>query len=358
MSYDLIIIRRGGVADGPVIAATDVIDAEVELVETFRKQTDTLSGLKEFSCANDKLFSVARAAASELTEIELHADDPIYPNRPDVVGIPFATKNGDADHGASKPKFESLVGLLPYRKVQVTIDGVKWIIRTRASMTSCSLQTGPRQTKLWWSVEGIPLINGPLEQNRATAFAQLAEKMAESAMDPLRVAYLASLEEISKSASYEFAKKAVQISLSDNDDAPVGELLDALYFRKAELSFIENKELTEFEGARKGLSELRHFVRAVTESRVAVKRETLEVNAEIPNVKGILCRQDHAPTSTTLIAGFARRAGGTGGYMTRAEELNPERLERYVRSVSPARQLSACLAHHEGRQIDQHLGPH
>jgi hypothetical protein len=362
VSYDLVINRLGAVAGGPVLAAGAAIADQVELVATFREQTERLSKLTEFKVANKAVFSVAcdaRDAGTKMHEMELHPDDPIYPNKPDIFGIPLERNDGEAEGSDQKaPKFESLVGLLPYRKVRVTIDGVEWMIRTRASMTSCSLQTGPRQTKLWWNVEGIPLAEEPLDETRAASFARLAESMAETGMKPLRVAYVVSLKQATgKPATYEPAKKGIQISLTDNDDRPVAELLDALYFRRAALDVIEDKGRKEFEPAREGLSELRRFIDDATKSELHVGAETLEVNDTVPNVKGILCRENDTPIHTTIIAGFARRAGGSGGYATGPEPWDSGgRRERYVRSFSPARRLSARLANLEARQIEERLG--
>jgi hypothetical protein len=360
VSYDLIINRLGAVAIGPVIAECNTIADEAELVAKFRDQTERLSDLEEFKAANRAVFSVAcdaRDAGTKLVEMDLHPDDPIYPNRPDIYGIPLQKNGGEAEQGDQK-KLESLVAVLPYQKVKVTIDGVEWIIRTRASMTSCSLQAGPRQTKLWWNVEGIPLAEKRLDETHAAAFALLAEGMAESGMGPLRDAYVASLKKtIGKPATYEPAKKGIQISLTDNDDPPVAELLDALYFQKAALEVIEDERRKEFEPAREGLSELRRFIDEATESELRVAMETLEVNDEVPNIKGIICRENDTPKHTTIIAGFARRAGGSGGYLTGAEPWDfGGRRERYVRSFSPARQLSGRLANQEARHIEERLG--
>lgn len=355
MSLGLTISRYGLMPVTPILQGGGGLE-NGELVSAFRRQTELFVSEELLKPANAQVLKIAdgRPVVDDSEPFE-----PPIPNKLAIVGMPLREDEDGSDAGnaaaAGTQRFETLVGLLPFQEFRCDVDGVDWIVRTRASMTSCALQKGNRQTKLWWTFEGIPVSAKPPNEEQAAAFVKRTDQLEECAMPLLRDAYLVSLQKLMNQVGrFDGAKERIRISLSDNDDRPIGELLGAI--RHKDLSTIEDKGKAELKWAREGLRELERFVGAVTEQRLSVGPETLRINSEIPGIKGILCRQEGPEPFATLLAGFARRAAGSGGFHTRPEEWPDAVRVQYIRRISPARQLSARLANSEAHSLEERLG--
>jgi hypothetical protein len=355
VAYDLTISRFGAMPMAPIFENVDHGLEGKELVERFRAQTILLSKLvREKGGVNDLIAEIANdefgAAVAEIASL-----DPKGGNQPTIVGMPPEKLEPGAQRDPNAPPFDALVGLTPYRKLRCNFADRDWILRTRASMTGCALQPGKRQTKLWWSFEGIPIGSKPATEHEAAEFNKLAHRLEEAAMPELRSAYIASLEEISKCpARFELSSDRIQISFADNDTPPVAELADAISVYKARLAAIEQNSSEALAPAFEGLQELRQFVADIPESGLQITEKTLHVETElVPDVIGLYGRKENDRSFSALIAGFARRAGGGSGFGVRLEPLDALSQESWVRRVSPSRQLSAILANREARNAER-----
>jgi hypothetical protein len=351
MAYDLTISRFGAMPTGPIFEKVDQGLEGKELVERFRAQTVLLSKLVlERGGANDRIAEIANGEfKAAVAEVASHSKGG---NQPAIFGMPPETTDPSAQRDPKAPPFDALVGLTPYRKLRCRLADRDWIIRTRASMTGCALQPGKRQTKLWWSFEGIPIGSKPATEHEAAEFNKLAHRLEEVVMPELCSAYVASLEEISKRpARFELSSDRIRISLADNDTPPVAELADAISIYKAPLAAIEKKTS---EPAFEGLQELRQFISDIPEAGLQITEKTLHVETElVPDVIGLYARKENVRSFSALIAGFARRAGGGSGFGVRLEPLDVQSQESWARRVSPSRQLSAILANTEARNAER-----
>ena len=350
MPYELTINRFGVVAGTPILAGKGEVLAGESLFKTFGRQAKILSDSKAFETANKELLDVAqnwRDWKTGAVEVPLGPDE--EGDELEIVGLrPRAGKPDD---------YETLVSILPFKKIKLKVGERDWIVRTRASMTGCALQTVTRQTKLWWTIEGIPVSPTLPEEEDAVAFAKLARAMEEKAMPHLGTAYENSLAEVTgRPARFDPDGARIRISLADNQDNPVGELLSALYFGKKDLTTIERDQSTELKPARDGLGQLRKFVDDISGSELAVNPKTLVVNSVLPEAKGLFCRDENTKSYATFVAGFARSSVGTG-FSSRQQRLPEDMREKLVRNNSPSRQLSAWLADEEARKLDQRLAP-
>jgi hypothetical protein len=351
MPYELTISRFGVVAASPILGGAGDYLYGRELVKKFREQATDLAGSDEFKTANAAAFGVAQDWKTNPTQV---AVDPALSSggEPEIVGMPWPEEEANEPE-AARQGFETLVGLMPYQKIKLTIADMEWIVRTRASMTGCALQTGARQTKLWWTFEGIPISGEPPKEEQAIAFAALADAMEKAAQPALRTAYEASLARVTSRPVRFDEGPRIRISLADNEDGPVAELLTAL--RRTTLSTIQSEP--SLKPARAGLDELSKFVGEITHKELEVNSQTIEINTKLADARGLICRGENTPSYATLLAGFARAATGTGFGGDR-DPLPPLLHEEFVRINSPARQLSAVLANEEARKLDKRLAAH
>jgi hypothetical protein len=360
MSYDLTINRFGALAGAlPNAIETGGLRGP-ELVLAFRSQTERLSKIDEFRWANEQILKVVQETCDpDAMEIRVQAE-PTYDNAPDVFAV---TPEDETASFAEAPKdtsgaraIESLAGILPYSKLKCRIADFDWVIRTRASMTACALQEGAGRPKLWWSFEGIPLVEegGPLpSETQAKEFVALTDRMAKQAMPLLRDAYWTSIEPIKERRTSDFdLNERIRISLADNNTRPVAELLDAVYFYHWSVDRIKQDDGQ----AKTGLDELNTFIGDITNNDLTVHNSRLEVATETAGAKAVICSRENTNQFASLVAGFARRAGSRDGFEPRPQPwLLPQR-EQYVRVMSPAREISAQLADREARKLDRKVG--
>jgi len=353
MSNELVINRFGAFAGGSPDTNHPGLRGE-DLVLAFRKQTERMDQSLAFQKANDAILDVVRSF--DKTAHEVVSDSDADDNEAYILGM--VSKNPtDSD---ATDRFVALVGLLPFKMLRCRLEDWTWSVRTRASMTACALQRVGRATKLWWSFEGIPDsgedTKRSLSEAQAAAFVTMTEEMEKVAMPHLRDAYCCALKESSdvKCKDMDLGER-IRISLTDNDTRPVAELLDALYFRRSAPSQIKAEGVPGLSHAREGLDQLERFVGDATHHQVAVNNETVRIDHEIPGVKGILCRREGTARDATLVVGFARRAGMGSGFITRPEPWLAKKREDYIRTMSPARQLSARLANTEAQALEKRL---
>ena len=196
MAYDLIISRYGALAALPAWGSRqNEMYTGDELVERFRQQIDTLD--QRLAEGNDGVVSYAGKLGYQAVGLPQCQDRPEN-GRMDIVGMPPAgvALNDDAPVAATAEN--PLVGLLTSRRTQIDIEGMQWILRSRASVTACALQKGPGRTKLWWSFEGIPATDDPDRrptETNVSEFVAFTDKLQGAAMPTLQTAYSDALKE-------------------------------------------------------------------------------------------------------------------------------------------------------------------
>jgi hypothetical protein len=344
MPYDLTISRIGAIAG---FANQHVHRlSEEEILPAFKRQAKILSRSALFEEANEILRIAGRGKyVCDKTAV----DDEVEPY--DLFRM---TDTGGAPRRKSDPA--PLVGLLPSKRMLCEFSGMKWIVRTRASMTACALQPGLGLAKLWWTIEGIPKDTDskkrPKEKD-ATRFLAHTRTMAAKAMPALYRAYRDALSETldRKLPDFELGEERIQISLSDNDEMPVAALLDALYLDDILPSEIRAHDEPKLKDARDGLHEFETFVQHVAHLKMSIPDEAVSVEDQVPEMKGILFR--HADTKQNLVTGFTRRSSTGSGYgLLSPEHMRERRSEDYLRTTSAARRISALLTTQEAAKIE------
>jgi hypothetical protein len=348
--------RYGRMAVKPVLINGGQLE-NGKLVSAFRQQVRMFATEDLLQPAYERIIKEAdgRYLETPATHHGLPVD-----NEAKILGMPFdddeaeAAERLAATHGED-PKFETLVALLPYRRFVSNVEGLSWTVRARPSMTSCTLQVGSRQTKLWWTFEGIPGGGTSPSECQAAAFVKATSTWEKIAAEVFTAAYVKSLEAfVGKVRNFDDGGERISIAMSDNDARPVAELLGAL--SSGPLSKIETDP--GLEGARVGLSELRTFIGGFTE-KLQVNQDTVSLATEVPGITGVVCRREAIEQSPeTLLAGFAQRAGNSGGFNTRRETSISFEHEEYVRAISAARPLSASLTNIEARRLEKRFGLH
>jgi hypothetical protein len=330
MSNHLVITRFGLLASDWTSQSAPPRLSNGELVSAFQQQA--------------RLF----AESLQLPEKELQ--------RIELVGVPREGAE-DVEGNEEQDSFETLIALLPRTEWKTSIDGVDWVISRKASITSCSLQSLPGRSKIWLSIEGIPLSGQHKGRDQANTFAflKLVNEHEEAQLNFLKSAYIHSLRAISieNSSTLQF-DAPIKITLTDDETRPVASLVDAVYFDGLEptrLRDIGNEDL------RNGLDRLEQFITHAAWSDLKSDNRNLTVESSAPDIKGIVCKCEDSLRYASFVAGFARRTGDGGGYREVLDELDkdiPLSLD-HVRARSAARHLSARLADAEVRKLDRRL---
>jgi hypothetical protein len=331
MAYDLVISRLGALAtfEGGRRYVGD------ELAAVFARHLDALVETDEYLEAGKE---VLKAVHGELLPTEPNSQEDIKIRFPDVS-----------------------VGILPWQRVGCEIGGMRWVLRSRASVTGCALQDDERRTKLWWTFEGIPAIPDPdarPNEHHIACFVKAAAKIAEKTMPLLATAYKKALTDFSE-GEFRRTGENIRISVTDSDTEAVAALFDALCLENRGVSDIDSTKAPRLQEAKTGLEELKTFVKDVTGNKEAVTDNTIEVieaNPDFPKVSGILCHPQDEPPQQKTVVGFARRMGIRNGYRLLPSEQKKIYLsEENIRMTSAARRLSGMLAGREARQFDQAL---
>lgn len=99
--------------------------------------------------------------------------------RLEIVGNPDERHLDDDARDEPHQDYRSYVAILPRRESTLQLDGSAWNISHKISITSCSLQDNPGRSKLWVSIEGIPLAQ---DKPGISAYLDLLSKNEHSAL--------------------------------------------------------------------------------------------------------------------------------------------------------------------------------
>jgi hypothetical protein len=359
MPYELTINRFCVVPTTPVLLGQHKPLSSEHVIKAFFEQSDQIAHSEEFDLANRALLrSAQKWLKSKTAAAEMGDDDSADSGNSNAAQVvAMRPRDPERRKQAGKGEFETLVALMPYRRLKMRIFKCDWIVRTRASLTGCALHSRTRQTKLWWTIEGIPLAHDRDPSEEAAAeFVKLADAMQAAGMPRLAKAYTRTLADVTGRPTRFDLKNAkrLRISLTDNEAGPVADLLDALRFKRADLADIDNKDNERFERERAGLGEFRKFIGQMSDNQLKVRDDTVETNDHLEMTRGLLCREQDTPSYATFVGGFARAAVGTG-FPWRGRGVPEDHFEKFIRLTSPARQLSAELADVEAQALDARL---
>jgi len=321
------------------------------LEREFRRQARLIQDSPKLATANAKAFELAleldRTAARKSCQEK---------DRPDGIGVLAILHLADefTDMSAPFPESEALVARMPSERIEVTVGNARWILRTRAHVTSCALEGNRRPTKLWWTFEGIPYDTDPHSRPNADAVGalmKLAADMEDRVREPLKDAFENSLKELTNPrARVDSSDHRLHITLSETADDNVDALLDALYFDDKTPSAIRSSK--DFQAARKGMTLFEDFIHRIAGQGAEIDDDSIRLAEGIPKVKGILWH--HTYRDCHMVAGFARRAGAKIGLQFMTEDERRDQLsEMELRMRSAARPLSAFLANSEAIAIEQ-----
>jgi hypothetical protein len=347
MAYDLVVSRLGALAglseEAQLRNGARSLD---DLKKAFLGHLTNVTNTDEFKAAN-------RAVVDAAPHGSLLHDQMLEANGIEVTDMP------SADEFEVTPGSQALVGALPWQRVACEIGDMQWVLRSRASMTSCALQPETRQTKLWWTFEAIPRepdpSNRPSEEH-VREIMHLSDRIVKTTMPLLRKAYAVALQPLTPAADeFAFSGEKIRINLTDNDTKGVAALFDAICIESRRVAEIERLPICD--KARSGLDELRGFVGDAIGDRNAFNDDSMEVirpRPDLPLISGIVCRQENTADRTRAFAGFARRLGNRNGFLLLPPEQQAVYLdEDNIRQTSAARRLSAMLAGREARRFDR-----
>lgn len=353
MAYDLVISRLGALAGLSVKGQRRNVPMGFEdLKQAFAEHLQVIVD-SDADRANDIIIKALRKIDAKAHKLP---DNPVSmePNGITVSRMPVGRKSDTLSGN------DPLVGTLPWQRAACDVAGMKWILRSRASVTACALQPGARRTKLWWSFECIPAVPDPKKRpnkRHISAVVKLSEKICKVTMPLLRDAYRKALSRSTPAADeFQFSGESIRISLADNDTTAVAALFDAVCLEGRGVSDIESSTGVRLKEARSGLAELKGFVGDVVGDAEALTDRSLEVvdpEPRFPLISGILCHQNGTHTRNRTLAGFARRLGVRNGYLLLPPQQQRVYLEEAsIRSASAARRLSAMLAGREASKFD------
>jgi hypothetical protein len=251
----------------------------------------------------------------------------------------------------------TLIGTLPGARFQFTATSKTsgrsrdWITHARASVTACALQPGRRNTKIWWTFEGVSANEDPNDRpisEDISAFITFTDRMADAAIEPLYDAFHDAVAEMTSvdMSDFRLRKNRIRIRMTDSNDYDVEALVDAVYYQNHDVSKIRNEP--DHSHARQGLCLFERFVRDVTHLDIEVPDKSLEVEARYDGFKGIFYRTI-VRDNDTIVAGFGHQSGSVSG-LERAVAPEKRRLEKQegkLRAMSPSRPISAMLADRE-----------
>jgi hypothetical protein len=247
----------------------------------------------------------------------------------------------------------------------ITLDGMPWSIRVRASVTACALEVTDGFPKMWWTFEGVPAHpekGHRLSQDDAERFLGFASRLEEQLLGHLETAYFDALGLVTGLVvKGKLTPDRLRIRFADNNDQPTSALINALRFRNVTTEEIRNGA-DSLRTAAQGMLEFERFV-CGTNAQVAPEIDPDEATAEV-RVRGVeavmACRDVHerfedSEKSLLSIAGVAQNPGSRTAY----EHLTPvkalrlrQNTEKRIRESSPSRRLSAQLAGYAALTLD------
>jgi len=363
MAYDLLISRYGALA---ATAAWGSRQNEMysgdKLVECFRSHIDGVD--KFLADGRDGVVAYAVSRGYKAEPLSVCPGRPDH-GRVDIVGMPPVGTIIDDDAPVAANAENPLVGLLTSRRTRIAMNGMDWILRSRASVTACALQKGSGRTKLWWSFEGIPASDDPDRrptEDNVAEFVAFTDGLQTQAIPTLRTAYRDALKETVERTpeNFELGEERLRISFADNDTPDVAALFDALYLEELKVSEIETRPVERLDEARTGLHEFVQFVDHVVkdEQHPPVNNDSVTVELQPSGVKGIVCRHRDENKHFRNFVGFARRPGVRSGFELLSNDEKRGLLgETRLRANSGARSFTAMLAGREALALEQRPQP-
>ncbi|MDI1261781.1 MAG: hypothetical protein PS018_00805, partial [bacterium] len=319
-----------------------LVDSD-EIAEKFREHAEQLSGSDFFKDAEKAVLAKAGDDAQWITGADFDDDDKFIDVVAKGTAVPLPHNQDEA---------QPMVALLPSRRLWLTLGDLKWIVRTRPTVTSCSLQRTSEPTKMWWTFEGIPQHNQDRKQpngHDAARFLAVSQQMADVAMPLLNKAYWWAFKKAGHNAEgISEPEKTVRVCLCDVNTREMAALLDAfLHHRRP-------SQIRSSEGdARMAMDEFDNFVREVAQLRRGHRpaESSIEISDILPGARGILSRQVDRE-NRIFLAGFARRLGARVSASLLPDDLRAStRSESYLRAISAARPLSAAIAEEQARRL-------
>jgi hypothetical protein len=357
MSFELTINRVGAFAG--TTSGTGMEHAHIQ--DLFETLLCSVAEDKEFKRNTERIFS----EATNFRSVRRRANDPEARNiRIGGTGIPIRIRETVIPTSKANNLQWNLVGTLPTRRFACTATSKKsgrskdWIVHARSSITACALENRRRNTKLWWTFEGVPEDDDPTARPTAddvSAFVAMTDEMADAAIDPLYTAFGAAL---AKSTSIDLddfflRKNRIRVRMSDSNDYDIEALLDAYYYQHRDVS--EIRDAPDLTHARKGLLLFEQFVSDVARPDVHVDN-SLKVEGQFDGFKGIYYRTivDAKDTKDTIVVGIGHQSGSVSG-LERAvapEKRRLDKQENNLRAMSASRPISAVIADREAADLE------
>ncbi len=356
MNYELTINRFGALVGSPdwrKVATSHFLTKDA-VVNAFSEQAQKIAASAQMRSANSVISRIARDTLAGAPEMSLES------NRNDPVeGIAISRVPDVALSDLESLSGAPLVCAFPSLRVACNANGLRWILRARASVTACALQSMERHAKLWWTFEGVPEDTSP--DNRPTeehvaALISLTKVMEEAAMKSLHEAYRETFQAVTGAnlPGFDRALDRIQIAMADTSEHEVAAFVDALYFKGKTVSEIRANEMASFADSRAGLHEFEKFVEDVIPGVSEIGDDCVEVTDGVPGSRGVFYRAYDVSMPRTEIAGIARKTGSAvGSEFLPIEQQRQEKAENVLRVLSAARPISAWLANEEAQKIDK-----
>jgi hypothetical protein len=367
MFFDLVTYRFGALAELSVESEQKLKENRPErdgLVEAFRKHRRQILDRPGFRAARALIAEAAGGTSHYLPgsnerarqpEDDFSAATDVF-SMPPALGIARKRRPGEPSH---------LVGLLPNDQLLITLDGMPWSIRVRASVTACALEVTDGFPKMWWTFEGVPAHpekGHRLSQEDAERFLGFASRLEEQLLGHLETAYFDALGLVTgQTVKGKLTPDRLRIRFADNNDQATSALINALRFRNVTTEEIRNGA-DSLRTAAQGMLEFERFV-CGTNAQVAPEIDPDEATAEV-RVRGVeavmACRDVHerfedSEKSLLSIAGVAQNPGSRSAYdhLTPVKALRlRQNTEKRIRESSPSRRLSAQLAGYAALTLD------
>jgi hypothetical protein len=357
MIFDIAISRAASFARAQFAAGAGVKPLKGEALHS------AFQGLAETVASHPSLIGANEAIWKRVIALDPAAEKRCLPSHSRDGTGELVVLNAADDFSAAGNELrdsQALVARMRSKIISVRIADMAWILRTRASVTSCALEGNVRPTKLWWTFEGIPADTNPDRrptEHHVKAFLDVVAELERAGRDGLRIAYQEALPAAVKAkgkAKLRSHAERLNITLTECVNNEVDSLLDAMYLDEQGVSDIRSSEDEELEEARVGMSEFERFVHCVAGSNARIEDASVTLATEIPRVKAVLWHGQEA--TNKLVVGFARRVGAKVGLgLLTPDERRAELTEERIRLRSAARPLSALLASKHAGTLDRAL---
>ncbi len=349
MSFELTINRVMALCEPARIE--DGVGSREEYVKLFR------SMMLDMAHQNvDSLYAKIGAAAEEVgarmeaapagLELDLVKKPPSQ--AADVLRIPPVGQDST----------EHFVGRFAPRTFSLKLDKRSWWIRTRASVSACTLQSKDGRPKLSLTFEGVPQDAQSTQrpnEGDSVSFLKTTSAMATAGIKPLRDAYAAALDRATNfRGGLSLRPGLVRINLADNDTPSFAALVDAMSFDG--VSYAAALAGKAGAPASEGASLVKSFVAKVEPN--AADNTFMSVEWARARDVGVLARWEKRTTKAhdVVMAGLTRSTKMMGGYDSQpGASWRMEHEPAYLRFVSGARHLSAKLAMQQAALFDEQL---